>query len=70
MNDAPPRYDAFLSYDPADAAWVESWLVPRLVAAGLRIATTADFAIGVPAPGQHRALHRREPPTYIVIWVS
>jgi tetratricopeptide (TPR) repeat protein len=41
-------YDAFLSFDPADAAWVERWLLPRLERAGLSIATTFDFALGRP----------------------
>src|SRR6187401_219897 len=41
-------YDAFLSYDPADAGWVESWLLPRLQSAGLAISTAMDFELGVP----------------------
>src|SRR4051794_26898318 len=43
-------YDAFLSYDPADAAWVETWLLPRLQNAGLAIATALDFDLGVSRP--------------------
>jgi hypothetical protein len=39
-------YDAFLSYDPADAAWAEGWLLPRLQNAGLKIATADDFVLG------------------------
>lgn len=44
---APPAYDAFVSAALADAPWVESWLLPRLESAGLRIATADDFTIGV-----------------------
>jgi hypothetical protein len=29
------RYDVFISYAPADAAWVFDWLLPRLEAAGV-----------------------------------
>jgi hypothetical protein len=39
-------YDAFLSYDPADAELAEDWLLPRLQEAGLKIATADDFALG------------------------
>jgi tetratricopeptide (TPR) repeat protein len=41
-------YDAFLSFDPADAEWVERWLLPRLQDADLTIATAFDFALGRP----------------------
>jgi hypothetical protein len=41
-------YDAFLSYDPADAEWVEGWLLPRLQKARLKIATADDFVLGRP----------------------
>jgi hypothetical protein len=41
-------YDAFVSHDPADAGWVDTWLLPRLQSAGLAIATAIDFELGVP----------------------
>ncbi|MEO7910839.1 MAG: toll/interleukin-1 receptor domain-containing protein [Roseiflexaceae bacterium] len=47
-GDLTHTYDAFLSHDPADAAWVETWLLPRFQSAGLAIATAMDFDVGVP----------------------
>lgn len=51
-KETPPesRYDAFISYSHRDADWVWEWLVPRLKAAGLTIATDQEtFEIGVPS---------------------
>src|SRR5215212_7728587 len=42
-------YDAFISYSQEDREWVESWLLPRLDAADLRICVDfRDFDLGVP----------------------
>ena len=42
-------YDVFISFNRADGDWVSSWLLPRLVAVGLRVCfEPRDFAIGVP----------------------
>lgn len=47
------RYDAFISYSPDDADWVESWLLPRLEGAGLVICTPqTGFAPGAPLLGE------------------
>lgn len=46
----PPTYDVFISYSHADKAWVHSWLLPRLEAAGLRVCIDfRDFDIGAPS---------------------
>lgn len=43
------RYDAFISYSPADEQWVFDWLLPRLKAAGLEIAIDQEsFQPGAP----------------------
>ncbi len=43
------RYDVFVSFSPADAAWVEGWLLPRLERAGLVVCTPATcFEPGAP----------------------
>jgi photosystem II stability/assembly factor-like uncharacterized protein len=42
-------YDVFISFNRADGDWVSTWLLPRLVAAGLSVCfEPRDFAIGVP----------------------
>lgn len=46
-------YDALLSYANADAPLVRALLLPRLLAAGLRVATTSDLA----EPGLDRILN-------------
>jgi hypothetical protein len=44
-------YDAFVSYrrrDPADRAWVEGILIPRLQRAGLKLCLEREFQLGQP----------------------
>src|SRR5258706_4922495 len=42
-------YDVYISYHPADKAWVRNTLLPQLEDAGLRVTVDyRDFAIGVP----------------------
>jgi nucleoside phosphorylase len=42
-------YDVYISYHPADKAWVRNTLLPQLEGAGLRVIVDyRDFAIGVP----------------------
>lgn len=44
-----PVYDAFISHSPEDTHWVQEWLLPRLEAAGLRVAVGfRDFVVGRP----------------------
>ncbi len=46
---AEPAADVFVSYHPADKAWVRGELLPRLDRAGLRyLVDYRDFAIGAP----------------------
>lgn len=53
MPQDPPtasNYDVFISYSHRDQQWVQSWLLPRLESAGLRVCIDArDFAIGLPS---------------------
>lgn len=43
-------YDVFISYSHRDVEWVESWLLPRLVAAGVRVCIDSrNFKFGVPS---------------------
>lgn len=42
-------FDIFISHAPADQEWVDEWLLPRLEAAGLRVAVGyRDFVVGTP----------------------
>jgi WD40 repeat protein len=45
---ASPLYDVFISYAPADRAWVDGYLIDGLERAGLRCHREAAFALGVP----------------------
>lgn len=45
-------YDLFISFAPADHAWVEGYLIHALQSAGLRLITEADFKLGVPRIAQ------------------
>jgi hypothetical protein len=43
------QYDLFISYSPEDGDWVDTWLLPRLERAGLRVAIDyRDFTVGMP----------------------
>ena len=42
------RYDVFISYSPADRAWVEGYLLDALTQAGVRCISEAAFTLGVP----------------------
>jgi len=43
------QYDLFISYSPEDGDWVDTWLLPRLEQAGLRVAIDyRDFTVGMP----------------------
>jgi tetratricopeptide (TPR) repeat protein len=43
-------YDVFISYSHRDADWVQTWLLPRLEAAGLRVCIDdRDFEVGTPS---------------------
>src|SRR5437867_142118 len=43
-------YDAFISYSHNDSDWVQRWLGPRLVAAGVRVCIDVDcFEPGEPS---------------------
>ncbi|HRJ40508.1 MAG: toll/interleukin-1 receptor domain-containing protein [Caldilineaceae bacterium] len=43
------RYDLFISYSPADEGWVWTWLMPKLVDAGLEVCAGREcFEPGVP----------------------
>lgn len=46
-QDTPP-FDLFVSYAKADRDWVVGYLLDALVAAGVRVRSTANFAIGAP----------------------
>ncbi len=50
MNDPVPEpYDIFISHSRDDQAWVHTWLLPRLEAAGLRVMVGyRDFLPGMP----------------------
>jgi nucleoside phosphorylase len=48
-GDASTPYDLFISYHPADKAWVRGELMPRLEEAGLKVMINfRDFEIGTP----------------------
>ncbi len=48
MTQSPPVYDIFLSYAPADEAWVDGYLLDALRASGLNVLTQEEFRPGVP----------------------
>ena len=44
------KYDAFISYNHKDKEWVQSWLLPKLEEAGLRVCIDfRDFEPGLPS---------------------
>ena len=48
VPDPSPQYDLFIVYAPDDSEWVEGYLMPTLSDADVRIASEADFTLGVP----------------------
>ncbi len=48
MTQPTPVYDIFLSYAPADEAWVDGYLLDALRASGLKVLTAEAFRPGVP----------------------
>lgn len=46
-QDAPPS-DLFVSYAQADRDWVVGYLLDALIAAGVRVRSTANFTVGAP----------------------
>ena len=48
MTQPTPVYDIFLSYAPADEAWVDGYLLDALRASGLNVLTQEEFQSGRP----------------------
>ncbi|MFL5802448.1 MAG: toll/interleukin-1 receptor domain-containing protein, partial [Roseiflexaceae bacterium] len=61
-------YDVFVSYSPADQAWVRGELLPRLEGAGLRaLVDYRDFAIGAPTQANIEQAVERSRKTLLVL---
>jgi len=49
MDNSKYLWDVFISYSHEDADWVQSWLLPRIEAAGLKVCIDyRDFSLGTP----------------------
>ena len=68
MTQTQPAYDIFLSYAPADEAWVDGYLLDALRGSGLNVLTQEEFRPGVPLLQEYERAVRQS--RYVVLVLS
>ena len=68
MTQTPPAYDIFLSYAPADEAWVDGYLLDALRGSGLNVLTQEEFRPGVPVLHEYERAVKES--RYVVLVLS
>jgi hypothetical protein len=68
MSEVPDYvHDVFISFNPADRAWVDGYLLDALTQAGIRCHTAAAFELGAPVIAEFERAIRESRRTLLVL---